>query len=200
MPHFLKIKRKNICDTSTRTFSAGFTLLELIVTITIFVVLTSAILFRNSRFKNDLLITNLAYEMALSIREAQTYGINVKEFNATFNSAYGVHFDVAKNKQFELFVDANSNNIFSDPPDTIVSTYSLRGDNVISNLCVDAGSGTCSSSSNSLDITFKRPDPEAKIYANGNSYKRAQIKINSSDNTERIIEVNSTGQISVLPF
>src|SRR3989338_7579467 len=57
----------------------GFTLVELLVTLSLFVVLTTIVLFSQSKFNGSILLTNLAYDVAITVRQAQTYGVNVRE-------------------------------------------------------------------------------------------------------------------------
>ena len=76
--------------------NSGFTLVELLITISIFVILTGVVLFSQSKFNGSILLTNLAYDTAVTLRQAQTYGINIKEFNTGSGTGqfvpYGVHF------------------------------------------------------------------------------------------------------------
>lgn len=173
----------------------GFTLVELLVTITIFVVLTGVVLFNQSKFNSTILLTNLAYDTALTIRQAQTYGLNIKEFGGTTAAEtqfvpYGVHFDLDANKSFILFADldytdaAKSDGIYNKPGSGdhsnpaicqgnfgCVSRYSIKRGNFISQLCVDSktdASGIYSDGDctmTKLDIVFQRPNPDAFIRA-----------------------------------
>lgn len=172
----------------------GFTLVELLVTITIFVVLTGVVLVNQAKFNSSILLTNLAYDTALTIRQAQTYGINIKNFNIDDDKfvPYGVHFDVVNQpRSFILFADLDYDS--SDPdsstdvqydgggadsPDLsicqnvmgCVNRYNITRGNYIDSLCADdeSNTGSCkgsASSVNSVDIVFERPDPDAKIRA-----------------------------------
>src|SRR3989338_10641247 len=69
----------------------GFTLMELLVVMGIIVIISSLILASNTRFGGRVILQNLAYDIALSIRQAQVYGISVRQFGGTF-SGYGMHF------------------------------------------------------------------------------------------------------------
>ena len=187
-----KINYKKAC--STESFRRGFTLVELLVTISIFVILTGVVLFNQNKFNSTILLTNLAYDTALTIRQAQTYGINIKEFNTGAGTdaskfiPYGVHFETgANNKSFILFADlsydATSETTggtyvvpdVTNPVDVstcqlgkgCVTRYSIKRGNYISGLCVNSDSttdGDCTKAS--LDIVFQRPNPDAIIQAN----------------------------------
>ena len=173
------------------------------VTLSLFVVLTTIVLFSNSKFNGSILLTNLAYDVAITIRQAQTFGVNVRESENSFQHAYGVHFDISNSKQFILFADDNPsiNDVYggdykyvSSGSDAIIDTYNIKRGNYISQICIPSD---CLITK--LDIAFKRPNPDAKIIVNGNtSVTQATITISSADgNSSRNIVVNSTGQISV---
>ena len=70
----------------------AFTLIELLVVMAIFSVISLLILANHSRFNSSVLLGSLAYDMALSVRQAQVYGVSVQTFNANFQVGYGVHF------------------------------------------------------------------------------------------------------------
>jgi len=93
----------------------GFTLIELMIVIGIFSILTSVIVFNYAKFNSDILLTNMAYEVALDIREAQVFSLGVRSANTgsadDFNTRYGVYFDKAEGgneKKFVFFADRDS--------------------------------------------------------------------------------------------
>jgi len=185
----------------------GFTLIELLVTISIFVILTGVVIFNESKFNSTVLLTNLAYDTALTIRQAQTYGINIKEFGDNKFIPYGVHFATgANNKSFILFADVEyiNDSSVAHPYDTnatlsecetkygCVSRYTIQRGNYISDLKVDGASV------DTLDIVFKRPNPDALIYSGGTAHNSAQIYLKSSDGTgSTTISVWANGLIQI---
>ena len=82
-----------------------------------------------------------------------------------------------------------------------ISTSNIKRGNKISKICV--GSVSSCADISSLDITFKRPDPDAIIKADTDtisSYSYAEITLSLSDGSAtRRVSVYSTGQISVMP-
>ncbi|MEA2715551.1 MAG: hypothetical protein QOG91_579 [Candidatus Parcubacteria bacterium] len=187
----------------------GFTLVELLVTISIFIFMTALILARYNGFNSGTLLTNLAYDVALTIRTAQSYGVSVVASGAKFNTAYGVSFKstITNQSSFKLFADgsASTPNGYLDSGDDVVSTYNLKQGAKISKLCGGTGS-TCDpgNSLQRLDITYKRPDPNAIIYGATDAglpttpYTYAEITVTSGDNSSsRVVKVNEFGLISV---
>lgn len=180
----------------------GFTLIELLVTLSLFVILSGIVLFSQQKFNGSILLTNLAYDVALTIRQAQTFGINVRETSSgDFQKAYGVHFNKNKNTEFILFADTvsgnkkyNGSSNCKSGADECVDKYRIKRGNKISNIC--AGTSSSCSDVGALDIAFIRPDPDAIINDNP-ANTEAKITISSADGATRTIVVNSTGQISI---
>jgi prepilin-type N-terminal cleavage/methylation domain-containing protein len=184
---------------------SGFTLVELLVTLTIFSIMTGIVLYNQQNFNNTIFLNNLAHDIALTARQAQTYGINVKEFaeGAGFRS-YGISFNKSFNKNFVLFADnpfPSTNGIFDNisftcPNDDseCVDNFIIKNSNYIKSLCDESNCDL-----DSLDITFVRPNPDALIKVNGSATNHPYAKIivaSENGNTKSII-IRSTGQIYV---
>ena len=197
----------------------AFTLIELIVVMAIFTIISSITIFNYGRFSSNLIVTNLAYEAALAVRQAQVYGISVKQTKASqgitgrenFTAAYGVSFDKTDLQNFYLFSDAdNDNKRYADGTEDEES-FSMNGTNYIKRFCLTysgSSGAVCNDDSNgltSISIIFKRPDLDAKIYGFDSSggvisgiVTKAEVLFSSGrgDKTARIT-VTNTGQISV---
>lgn len=203
-----------------RNFKAGFTLIELLVTLSIFVILTGVVLFNQAKFNSSILLTNLAYDTALTIRQAQTYGINIKEFGDSKFVPYGVHFDLDSPKSFILYADVNYKGggltVYQglastcDTSKGCVSRYNIKGNNYISSICTTAilsGNRKCFTSNNStlekqFDILFQRPNPDARIYQAGDmitdNFSAVDIILSSQDGkSTSTVKVQSNGLIQV---
>lgn len=190
-----------------RQSEKGFTLVELIVVTGILTLITGLMLVNNNKFGGALLLENLAYDVALSIREAQVYGISVRQFGSgNFELGYGVHFDMANPKTYSLFGDVDGNGLWAAGEEVAPSPYAIERGYFISKLCAPAGSDTEScSSATDLDLVFKRPEPDAYISADGISgvttpsalQESARVVLESPRGDERSVVVEVTGQISV---
>jgi len=195
-----------------RTHTAiGFTLIELLVVTGILTVISSLILVNNNRFGGVILLENLAYDVALSVRQAQVFGIAVRRYGTTnFNIGYGMHFAIDSPTTYVLFADAISpNGLYDGCPDSIScelveSTDILRGYH-IADLCATAsGESGEVCGLEKLDIFFKRPEPDAYISANGVSgvanpgalQERGRIVLESPRADRMSVIVEIAGQIA----
>jgi hypothetical protein len=161
-------------------------------------------------------LQNLAYDIALSIRQAQVYGISVQRFNAspTFAPAYGMHFAISSPNNYVLFGDVSSppNGVFDlsgGTPELVESTTIQSGYQIVGLYATPPGLAEISVSS--LDITYRRPDPDAYIsrngdlltfnakgkYVSGNINEQARILLQSPRGDQKSVVVSSNGQISV---
>lgn len=197
-------KYNNISKKQKSFFSSGFTLIEMVVVLTIFSFIAITLFVKNSEFSSKVLLTNLAYEVALSIRQAQVFGLSAREVSPgsnQFNTGYGVYFNENTPETYIFFADTDEDG-FYDGQSELLETYNFRRGNKISRFCATTtgGSESCSNlgSMNILHITFKRPNPDGIIKTNlGENYKSARIYIEAPNGEERSVTVEQSGQISI---
>ena len=184
----------------------GFTLIELLVVTGIMILVSGLILVSNNRFGGKILLQNLAYDMALTVRKSQIYGISVlRSGSGTYSSGYGMHFSMSTPTAYTLFADAiSTDGMYSSGEQ--VDTYAIDRGYRIEKLCAPAGTdiSTCSSISQ-LDVLYKRPEPDAWINADGNScivsqgYCQESARVGlispAGERANFIVDIN--GQVSV---
>lgn len=221
-------KIKNYFNTSRIRGSRGFSLIELLVVVAIMVIVTTAVLFRQSKFSSDILITNMAYEVALAIREAEIYGISskgdVQSADNNFKVGYGVHFGLhlntdGKSNRYFMFVDEPVSvspqgdalfNYFYQSTSNIVEDTIMAQGNILRFCGIGAGVKTCVQDGLNddmvMNIVFVKPNPEAHITmgtmagSDGVVYGSAIIVVESALGDKcRTIRVDSSGQVSVDP-
>lgn len=211
----------------------GFTLIELMVVLGIVVITSLIILTSTNKFNSAILLRSLAYQVGLSIREAQLYGVAVHASptpgrcsiggTSKFCASFGVHFGSVPLTQYFVFSDVNTNGIY-DPAggDTDCSTgicpeyFKAQYGFTVSNYCVtdNTGASQCAASCpaslvsctgsrlTSLDVAFKRPNPDAVIEVNGvaaqpSPYASALVIVAAPGGSQRSVTVSLTGQIVV---
>ena len=199
----------------------GFSLVEMVVVLGVIVMILSLTLTSFPKLRNQIAVTLATRQMALAIRQAQSYAISVRDFNSTFakticNSPnppnpparyppYGVHLMTAVPDTFIVFGDItcssppayNSGNV---PSEIVSQTYMQNGTKISA---LTGYVGAVMTNLNRIDIVYQRPTPSVTIVgypvAGGNfSYNKITITISSADNTiNKIITVGASGQVSL---
>lgn len=184
----------------------GFTLVEMLISVGIFAAISAIILANYPEFRSRSALDNLTAQIAIIFREAQVYGISVREEgNSDFNIGYGVHVDISEdNTALIIFADKNKNNIFDSAIDSVLETFELKGGETISQLCAPSCIGDEGQQfvlADSITVVFIRPNPDAYFSVNGvynTGVSSVSLKIsNRSGSYSRYVEVYTTGQISI---
>lgn len=180
----------------------GFTLVELMVTVGIFVLMTALLLARYNSYYSGTIFTNTAYDIALTIRQAQLYGISVKaDEDANFTYAYGVRFDLSETNGSKQFSFAKYSNVSSgddiDYSDfALEKIYRIRHGAYVSKICK---STDCTVTK--LDIIFLRPNPNPYMCNQNNPCAFGDvysIELTSGDgSSKRTISINGVGKITI---
>ena len=191
-----------------QSHNRGYTLIELIVVVSI-VGLVSAVIFANyPRFRSRVALDNTAHEIALAIRQAQVYGIGVQRGLSGAGVSgvyqpYGIYFSVADPQHYTLFIDKNGNQQYDVGGGELVEQTTIGGDKTINSIQV-AGTTLPSNTYDNVVVLFQRPNPDAKILtktlAGTLSTPQSDIRINVGIVGTASIEtitVSAVGQISV---
>ena len=108
-------------------FRRGFTLIEMLVVLAIIVTVTTIALSSQSAFNKTLILANTAYDIALTLRSAENFGIGSRALYRTANAGYGVHFQRGTLGSFILFADtAPAINSSCTRPDCRPETICIR--------------------------------------------------------------------------
>ncbi len=205
-----------------KKYKKGFTLIEMIISISIISVIMATVLFNYTSFSDKLALSSAAQEIAVSIRQAQTFGLSVRGSTAVpgqFTSGYGIFFDMNSNtSKYYLFIDRidspfGNGTVANKKYDVVngcgssstecIEKGEIRNNVVISNLC---DSTTCPPVANvkQMHVTFLRPNPDAIIYftdvsgniLSGPSNTGKVTLISPKGNTINVI-IEKTGQVLV---
>lgn len=175
-----------------RARSSGFTLIEIVVVLTILVTISSIVFASQSSFNKTLILANTAYDVALALRGAAMYGLGGYA-TSMVPTGYGMHFERSTPGSFTLFADTypapsalSACHAASDPSaldaqpgncsyesgqDTTVTTYALGNNITVSDFCAYAsGVWSCAYAQGggltALDIVFARPDSDPFMSVN----------------------------------
>jgi prepilin-type N-terminal cleavage/methylation domain-containing protein len=195
--------------TAAKNVKRGFTLVEMMITITIVAIIATVVIYNHQNFNDSLELTNLSYEVALILRQAQVYGVSVREFvggtteDERFGTPYGVFFDVNNSttkKDIIFFADRNKDGKYVAAQDSLIEKTTIGRGNYVYDLCEAVNTNwICTGTGRSQSaITFSRPDPDAHIkMRSGGEVQAVKICLESPQKRKKEIVVYPTGQISI---
>ncbi|KND48664.1 MAG: putative Type IV pilus pilin [Parcubacteria bacterium C7867-005] len=200
----------------------GFTLVELVVSIGIMVIVIGIIALNQSKYSSGAGLKNMANNLSLSLRQAQVYGVSVKEFSpgsSDFSAAYGVAFDKSvngSNNSYIFFADRDLpilDGVYNGtwacaggtPPECIEKITLTQGA-TINRICAVSNTNIefdCTLAK--AYITFTRPSNDARILlyeASGSqvdvdAVKAVRLELTMTNGEINSVVVNKSGQISV---
>lgn len=201
-------------------------MIEMLVSIAILMIIAAVVLTSHASFTNSLIVTNAAYDISLSLRQAESFGISSRGSGGAANAGYGLHFtNRAPASSYTFFTDTSpaascstpdckpGDGLYTQGSDGLVSTYTINAGISIVKLCGYLGAASyCSGSGHAyvLDVVFTRPNTSAQISLKkdgscvpGGSGGRCTplssgcILLSSPDgSSQRAISVSAVGQVS----
>lgn len=181
----------------------GFTLAELAVTITIFVIIGSLTLANYPQFSQRAALVKTAQEIAMALRKAQSFSFGVRGAGAGSPQfpGYGVQFRTATPRQYFIFADLNGNNRH-DASDAIIETFTIQSSPSIFEICTGEETLTAPDCSHAaIDIVYSRPQASSQypvIIVGAGAAADAEIKVrNPAGDIVKTVVAWTTGQIAV---
>ena len=197
--------------------SLGFSLIEMLVVISIFVIVTGIVLVNLPAFRDKSSLDLVAQEIALTIRQAQVFGIGTRAFGANAYPSHGIYLDPNQRQQFILFADLPpvSGGLLGDKLyNTALNCgqsgsecreiFRLGGGISVEGIyrCPAAG---CDSSkyTQPINIVFQRPRTDASFYISrrgsptGLNAAAVKIRVQNNVGSWRDIMVTKAGHIYV---
>lgn len=182
------------------------------VVLAIIATLLTVVITSQSQFNKTMTLSSTAYDIALTIRSAQTFGLGSRGAIASGKAGYGVHFSRDEQNTFLLFQDTDppvgdtrpdtvpGDYIYTSLSDAVEQTYTIGNGIKITDFCaLTGGVWECSSDNlESLDIVFKRPNPDVYVSTNGSfapSVTLVCLKLSSPYGGSRFVTIGSAGQI-----
>jgi hypothetical protein len=163
----------------------------MIVVLAIIGVLSAVILNTQNDFNRSLIITDTSYTVALSIRQAQTFGLSSRTYSPSSNAGYGVSFSSTTPGSYVLFADIGTttgaapawcptgtngrpdakpgNCRFDSGSNEVVQRFTFGRGFTVTQFCGHENSSTLRCSTDTaagllaLDVAFIRPSTNAVI-------------------------------------
>lgn len=175
--------------------TAGFGLIELMVSIGIMTLVAAVILVRQSAFNGAVLLQGQAYEIALTTREVQTNAVSASAIAGTTREMLGLYFDTSRSTTYRTFRDDEGNGSY-DAAEEYGQQNSLDSRFEIKAIRVG---GT---PQNSVSVMFERPNFDSKFYVGTTQVgaNQVEIDIGTKDGSAagvKTVVITATGQITV---
>jgi prepilin-type N-terminal cleavage/methylation domain-containing protein len=167
----------------------GFTLMEMMVVLGIIVTITAISSIGQSTFNRSIVLTDTAYSLAFSVRQAQTFGISSRRAADVSNPGYGIYFSRSNLNSYVLFADTTEvrgvasgcikgtpgkpdykpgNCWYDAGSDAVISTSNFNrgfrilrfcGKSGVTTICSDTGGNPLAR----LDVVYARPNTSTTI-------------------------------------
>ena len=192
----------------------------MLVVLAIIIIITVIALAGQSGFDRTVALNNATYDVALSIREAQSYGVSSQSFSGTNNAGYGIYLRSAAPASYVLFADTYppvsatarpdakpGDGLYSSSasPSELLKTYTLNNGYSVSSFCAYASNGTRACTADGLTeaaITFSRPNTrtyvEARSSSSWSTYQSACVTVSNRVGDQRFVLVAENGQVSIV--
>ena|SRR3989338_10010651 len=198
----------------------GLTIVELMVVIGIFAVISGIILFNYRSFQSNATVNVVAQEIALTMGKARSYALGLQAPGAMAIlpiKGYGVRFDSAINDQITFFVElATVDNQFTTSSATCgnpvagsecVEYYKIGTGDKIKSIIVDTEEINLTDQNSSIDIIFKKPSGDMVFCVHkfsstcsssaSSSVGFVDIVLESKNGINKTVHIYGNGQISV---
>lgn len=196
----------------------GFSLIELLVVFAIIMSIMAVVFTSQGSFNKTFVLTNTAYDIALTLRDAGAYGLGSRAAGTAANVGYGLHFQNSSPSSFLFFGDISpaasctmpdckpGNSVYTSGSDSLVRQYTLGNGVTLTDFCVFNGNWVCTYAHGgytggltSLDIVFARPNPNPFMSTNGlysAAITSACLTLSSALGTSRYVAVSASGGIT----
>lgn len=152
----------------SKNLKKGFTLVELLIVLGIFAVMSGVVLGSYRTYDSNALFANATEDVVLALRQAQVYGSGAKGGEGVcggltaFDCSYGVYFSMAApaSNGITVFADTNNNHVYN-VGDAVIAGASATWPSSISVTTLLCGGVDCAT--NVASVSFKRPNPDAYI-------------------------------------
>lgn len=189
-----------------KTTTAGFGLVELMVSIGIVVLVMAIVMAKHNKSTSAVLLRSQAYEVALDAREIQLSAVSAVGTGGDFRTSFGMHFDTAQPTYYVRFTDTVTANFYYDSGEELAPRGMLDPRFEID--AIRLVNGGVETAIDDISIMFQRPNFDALFYTSANTPAslavnavEIDVRLKGSTGTDvgavRTIEITRTGQISV---
>lgn len=164
----------------------GFTLVELMVVVSIILLLTGFIMPNYRAGQRQFNLERSAHKLAQDLRRAQEMAMSTKEVDGLVPNGFGVHFKLATPDSYTLFANLDADHT-QGPLDRVIETFDLESRVKLLNL----------QPAPEFSILFTPPDPTTWVFESDAAEAVIILVLQDEPGKTKTIRVNSVGLISV---
>lgn len=193
----------------------GFTLVEFIVIMSIFVIMIGVVLFNFTGFRSAVTMENLAQDIALSIRQIQVSAGATQSIAGSPGEEIprGIHFEKDPaggfKSTFYLFQDQNGDGFYTPDGSELLDEIIIQTPDIINQIYLTEEIEDITNNTNSINVgdyigvTFSRFSTTAEFASQAGgklsnwSYLVIEIKSPDPEKKPRYVIVSKIGQVSI---
>ena len=172
--------------------SKGFTLIELMTTMSVIAIISAAVFANFSGPEKQLALKRAAYQVAQDIREAEEMALAAADVDCSSKNfcGFGLEFDPAK--------DIHSYWLFADCENNCANSNFKRdsGDKDIKQIFLEKAVEIQETAPSQLNVVFSPPDPTVSINS-VNWGTEATITLRLLNGQNKKVKVNSVGRVEM---
>lgn len=170
---------------------AGFTVLELLISIGIIVILTGIFIFNFGLQRQDAALLRSAQKLSLDLRRVQNYALSAQNFMASsVPCGWGIHFNGINSTAYTIFADKAVNVDCSDRD----YVRAANGSEDFETANLELGIVVSGLTGGLSDVVFTPPDP---LVSFNPSQTSATITLANNKLNTKAIMINKVGLISL---
>ncbi len=186
-----------------RVATAGFTLAEIVIVLSIVGFLTAVVIAQYRNFDSTTVLRNLAYEVALSVREAQVMTISTSNLGGggtlltEGQNSYGIYF-TENSGTYAIFNDHDSDNEY-DPSSELVKLITITQGAQITSIVERRANDPDDHPVEWASVSFDRPhlDTTFTTYSGSTNVVELVVTVTSNRGGDRKVHIARSGRISV---
>jgi len=181
-------------------FQKGFTLVEMMVVVSITVIFSAMVLGNSGVGKEGLAIERAGQKLQQDLREVQEMAMSGSFVSGA--NAVGVYFNEAAPTTYIIYNNTNANYYYEAGTDSILKTITIETgikicDTLSNSGIIDNDNGTITYPA-TISVSFAPPEPVTRIQNDNTLHNVSIVLCVTNDNTKtRTVNINNVGRIDI---
>jgi len=183
-----KVKNREGKTFFLKSDNSGFTLLEILIAISIIILMTGLVMTNYHSSQKELALQRAAYKFSQDVRRAAEMAMAAKQISGSFPDGYGLYLDQSWGSYYKLYADENGDERYNGS-DTELETIYLEHGIIIKNANPAV-----------FSVNFRPPAPIVKLKDGGGGNKdwvEVTFSLESDPSKTKVIRINGIGMVEI---